>query len=150
MKIKTTQKTDATIPLASTADVAFLLIIFFMLTSTMVKESGIELTLPQAKKTEQKKMREKSITISKKGQYYFNGVPMSPEAIEQSLGESLKDAKGDEARSVTIKADKSIEWQTVVTAIDIVNRLDGILVLIMEEEGSGAATPSGPVTATSQ
>ena len=125
----------------------FLLIIFFMLTSTIVKESGIELTLPQAKKTEQKKVREKSIVISKKGQYYFNGVPMSPEAIEQSLADMLKDAKDDEARSVTIKADKTIEWQTVVTAIDIVNRLDGIMVLIMEEETAAGAS-SGPVTAT--
>lgn len=150
MKIKTTQKTDASIPLSSMADVAFLLIIFFMLTSTMVQESGIELTLPQAKKTEQKKTREKSIVISKKGQYYLNGVPMSPEAIEQALTDLLKGAKDDEARSVTIKADKSIEWQTVVTAIDIVNRLDGILVLIMEEEGPAGAGSSGPVTATPQ
>ncbi len=147
MKIRTSRKTEATIPLSSMADVAFLLIIFFMLTSTIVKESGIELTLPQAKKTEQKKVREKSIVISKKGQYYFNGVPMSPEAIEQSLADMLKDAKDDEARSVTIKADKTIEWQTVVTAIDIVNRLDGIMVLIMEEETAAGAS-SGPVTAT--
>ena len=82
--------------------------------------------------------------VTKKGQMYLNGVPMSAERLETDLGELLKGAKDDEARAVTIKADKACEYQSVVSAIDVVNRLDGILVLIMEEEGTPAQ--SGPVT----
>ena len=147
MRIQTTQKPDLVIPVGSMADIVFLLIIFFMLTTTMVKESGIDLTLPQARKTEEKKVREKSIIVSKSGQLYLNGVPMSADQLEAELARLLKDARTDDDKSVTIKGDKSAEYQNIVTAIDIVNRLDGILVLIMEEERGGAEPPA-KVTAT--
>lgn len=148
MKIKTTQQPELVIPVASMADIAFLLIVFFMLTSTMIKESGIELTLPQAKKVEEKKVREKSIVVSAKGQLYFNGVPMGADSIERELSIALEGAQTPEARTVTIKGDKATPYQDIITAIDIVNRLDGTMVLILEE-GDGAAQPNeGKVTAT--
>ncbi len=134
MKIKTSGRLEQTIPTGSMADIVFLLIIFFMLTSTLVKESGIELTLPQAKKTEQKKMQRRSITVSKSGKLYYNGVPLGAAAVEEQLAESLDGVEGIENRGVSIKGDKETDYQHIVTAIDIVNRLDGNLILILEEE----------------
>lgn len=147
MKIETTRKPELVIPVASMADIAFLLIVFFMLTSTIIKESGIDLNLPQAKKTEEKKVREKSIVVTRQGQFYLNGVPMSPERIEAELATLLQNAKTEDERAVTIKGDKVAEYQHIVTAIDMVNRLDGTLVLILEEDGPGGDA-SGKVSLT--
>jgi biopolymer transport protein ExbD len=124
------------------ADVALQIVfILFMLTTTLSPEtwSSVELNLPQVKKAAQKFVKEKSIAITRSHQYHFNGVPMSPEAIEKALGDLLQGATGDE-RAVTIKTDKSVDYQSVVTAIDIVNRLDGQIVLVVEEEGHGSVT----------
>lgn len=143
MKVRAAQRQETYIFMITMADVALQLVfILFMVTSILNPQtwSAIELALPQAKKSEQKTwVKEKSITISKKGQYYLNGVPMATEAIEAGLADLLKDATGD-ARAVMVKADKTCDYQSVVAAIDIVNRLDGMLVLIVEEEGpSGGA-----------
>ncbi|MCD6382704.1 MAG: biopolymer transporter ExbD, partial [Candidatus Hydrothermae bacterium] len=52
MKIRQKKEMKVVIPTASTSDIAFLLIIFFMLTTVFRKELGLKVTLPQAKRTE--------------------------------------------------------------------------------------------------
>lgn len=68
MKIRKTKKEKPQIPTCSMADIAFLLIIFFMLTTVFVAERGIHVTLPLAKST--KKLPKKNIShiwVSKEG-----------------------------------------------------------------------------------
>ncbi|MCK4352631.1 biopolymer transporter ExbD [candidate division WOR-3 bacterium] len=60
MKLKTAPKKGPEIPTCSMADIAFLLIIFFMLTTVFVAERGIRVTIPAAKAT--KKLPKKNIT----------------------------------------------------------------------------------------
>jgi biopolymer transport protein ExbD len=62
MKFERTQRMDATIPTSSMADIAFLLLIFFMATTIFKMEDGLPVTLPRAE-TAQKQEREKIMHI---------------------------------------------------------------------------------------
>lgn len=69
-------KIVATIPMSSMADVAFLLIIFFMATSVLKMDADIPLELPEGK-GEEIKESDISISIDKDRNYYFFNLPVS-------------------------------------------------------------------------
>ncbi|MBT3168821.1 MAG: biopolymer transporter ExbD [Candidatus Cloacimonetes bacterium] len=61
-KIKKAKKPETTIPTASMSDIAFLLLLFFMVSTVFVKEKGLNVTMPQADEI-QKIPRDQSATI---------------------------------------------------------------------------------------
>ncbi len=61
-KIKKSKKPETTIPTASMSDIAFLLLLFFMVSTVFVKEKGLRVTMPQAEEI-QKIPRDQSATI---------------------------------------------------------------------------------------
>ncbi len=61
-KIKKAKKPETTIPTASMSDIAFLLLLFFMVSTVFVKEKGLNITMPQADEI-QKIPRDQSATI---------------------------------------------------------------------------------------
>ncbi len=65
-----------TVPLSSMADVAFLLIVFFMATSVLKMDADLPLELPEAKGEELKDV-EISISIDKNSNIYFDNIPVS-------------------------------------------------------------------------
>jgi len=140
MKIAFREKPDVVVPVTSMADIAFLLIIFFLLTSSLVKESGLDIDLPQAKEAKEKQLREKNVAIDKRGQIYFNGVPVTAAELKVQLSELLKGAVSEEDKVVSIKGDEKAPFGDVVTVMDVVTGLEGRIVIISETEGSGKET----------
>ena len=110
------------IPVVSMADIAFLLIIFFMLCTTFVRESGLQLQLPGAQATDtlppQKEVR---ISIDRSKQIRVDDQRVLLEDLDDVLYEKLAPRS---SKAVLIRADESIDWGTVVQVLDVPKTLE--------------------------
>ncbi len=86
-------RASAEIPMASTSDVAFLLLVFFIVMPMKADEIGISLVLPaKSEKTDDIKLKESdvaSIRVLPSGQILFNGRPIQLKAIQGAIRERV-------------------------------------------------------------
>ena len=106
-------------------DVVFLLLIFFMVTTTFNKNASIKIELPTATNTVQTTQQDKiELLIDGQGRYYINGREVlnnKPETLFQAMTLVLNDM--DKVPPLVISADAAVGYQYVVTAMDIAGRL---------------------------
>ena len=120
MAIKSRNKISAEFSTASMSDLVFLLLIFFMLTSTLVRPNAIKLLLPSSSS---KTMAKQSLTvyIDATNNYFVEETPVNPEFLVETIGNKLQ---GQHDASVVLRADQSVPVQYVVTLIDAVNQVN--------------------------
>ena len=109
---------EAEIPSASTADIAFLLIIFFMVTTAFGTTRGLEMTLPKkqmAVAEEVKTTEAVLIEIHEDGAISIDGSPCSVEDIQSYLEPKLA---RNPNKFVLVKSDLSAKYQGMVSVID--------------------------------
>ncbi len=107
--------------MASMSDIVFLLLIFFMLTSTLVAPNAIKLLLPSSNSRAMEQPPKIAISINQDLDYFLQGVQVSEQALEFGLLELLK---GKQRASIRLEADKTIPVQYIVNVIDIVNSVN--------------------------
>ena len=96
----------------------FLLLIFFMLTSTLVTVSAIDVLLPKAGgKTENKKAV--AVTITKDEIFYINKSKIASNNLEQEI---LNQVGAEKEKAVVIRGDQDVSYKNVMKVIDIANR----------------------------
>ena len=121
MALKKRSKVSAEFSMSSLTDIIFLLLIFFMLTSTLVSPNALRLTLPSSSS---KTVAPQSFTISIKsnGSYFLNGKEMSLGNIESQLRVDF--AKSTEKKpTIVISTDKTSQLSFTVQAMELANRL---------------------------
>ncbi|AGA32527.1 Biopolymer transport protein ExbD/TolR [Thioalkalivibrio nitratireducens DSM 14787] len=124
MNFRRRRDDEAGINLTPLIDVVFLLLIFFMVSTTFDRHADIQLQLPSADR--EPALAERAwidILIDATGEYYVDGqelVNRRPETLERMLEQVLRDRAGD---PVLIRADAHASHQSVVTALDVVGRL---------------------------
>lgn len=125
MKLQKDNREEPEVNLTSLIDVVLLLLVFFMVSTTFVKESEIKLRLPEAQANpvngEQDDVLE--IAIGANGTYTVNQqslVNSRPDTLRRAL---RKVGGNDNSRPITIRADADAKHQYVVTAMDVVGRL---------------------------
>jgi len=105
-------------------DVVFLLLIFFMVTTTFNQQAELRVDLPEASTEEQSlDVIPIEITIDSTGMYFVNGTNLvnnEAKTLMQSLQKIVSD---DKDRGVIIRADAATPHQAVITAMDTVARL---------------------------
>ncbi|OQX77430.1 MAG: hypothetical protein B6D61_07210 [Bacteroidetes bacterium 4484_249] len=121
MAIQTRNKRKTDFSMASMSDIVFLLLIFFMLTSTLVAPNAIKLLLPQSNSRTIEQPPKIIISINQDLDYFLQGVQVDEPALETGLLEKLA---GHESTSIRLEADKTIPVQYVVNVIDIVNTIN--------------------------
>lgn len=106
--------------MASMSDLVFLLLIFFMLTSTLVAPNAIKLLLPSS---DSRTMARQTITvyIDADRMMYLEEAPVDLEQLRAGLTMQLQ---GESEGSVVLRADQSVPVQYVVSVIDIVNNIN--------------------------
>lgn len=117
MKLQRRQKSNPEIPTSSMADIAFLLIVFFLVTTTMNQDKGIGMQLPPA--GESKKIQKKNICnvwVNVEGQILINleqEVPLNQlrDNVEQRLQENDK-------LIVSLKADQETPYNKFIDVLD--------------------------------
>ena len=120
MAIKTRNKIGVNFNTSSMSDLVFLLLIFFMLTSTLVAPNAIKLLLPSSSS---KTMAKQTVTvyINDLFQYYVDETPVTDEDLT-SLINSRIDGQAD--ATIVLRSDKSVPVQYVVNVIDAVNDIN--------------------------
>ncbi len=111
-------KSKAEIPTASMADIAFLLIIFFLVTTTMNMDKGLGLTLPAA--GEGKEVPRKNIAhvwINAIGEIALDGVVLTGR-FQELRGEVERRLRENDKLIVSVKADEQTEYRYFVGVID--------------------------------
>ncbi len=106
------------INIISLIDVVLLLLVFFMLTTNFVFQSGIEVKLPQAKQASKNPPTELVVTVTRDGKLYLNQQPVKME----KLADALKKAVTSSASGVgllVVRADKRVEHGKVVRIMDL-------------------------------
>ncbi len=103
------------INITSLVDVLFLLLIFFMVTSSFVEQPNIQLELPSTKHSEVSKINKTVLTITKDGQLFLQDMPVGKDQLEMKLRRMLLDT-GDEV--LVLKADKEVSYGDVVDIMD--------------------------------
>ncbi len=105
-------------------DVVFLLLIFFMVSTTFIHESEITLNLPEASKNQQEdKPQALSISIDSKGRYYLNGVALVNSQLETLKQAMSAAAAGLDEPQIVISADGNTSHQNVVNVMDAARQL---------------------------
>ena len=99
-------------------DVVFNLLIFFMLTSTLVHPSAIKLLLPKGS-TQTSAKPQTSVSITRDLNYYIEKQPVSFEQIESVLKQKLG---SNPDTYISLHADKSVPFENVVKILDIAQR----------------------------
>jgi biopolymer transport protein ExbD len=123
VKFRRRAQRDNSINLTPLIDVVFLLLIFFMVTTTFTRETRMLISLPEAEAdamaSEQTTLE---LLISKDGSYAVNGKSLINRDIKTIMA-ALKDASaGDSAMPLVITADAESTHQAVITAMDAAGR----------------------------
>lgn len=115
---------DFEINVISLIDVMLTLLMFFVLTTTFVQNTRMQVTLPQAESVEQDEQREAlSLLIDRDGRYFIDNNEVLNPGLD-SLKEAIARLAGDDReRPVTLRADAMTPHQAVVTAMDALGEL---------------------------
>ena len=103
MALQSKHKVDASFSMSSMTDIIFLLLIFFMLTSSFITPSGLPVNLPSSE-TSDIVMQEVTVTVTKDLRFSVNDKVVTRDQIKNELTTLLKDKKGQ----VVLHIDKQV------------------------------------------
>lgn len=118
MNIRGRNKVSPEFNMSSMTDIVFLLLIFFMLTSTLVTTNALDLVLPKAKgKTDSNKSI--SVSINKDLQFFIDKKMVEEANLEQELLNALG---AQENKAIVLRAEEGVPIEKAVSVLDLANR----------------------------
>jgi biopolymer transport protein ExbD len=125
MKLNLRPRTQPEVNLTSLIDVVLLLLIFFMVSTSFVKQSQIAISLPQADSAAvvEEVPDQIDIMITDTGTFLVNGQELINTRVETIRNAIRKVSGGNNNLPLTISADANAKHQDVVTAMDVAGRL---------------------------
>ena len=127
MGLKKRSKVNAEFSMSSLTDIIFLLLIFFMLTSSLVSPNALNLKLPSSSKSSSPSTeRIDDVRISQSGNYYLNNRKTSLESLEAEMERLARRTRNP---AITISPDRGTPTEYVVAVMDIAMRyrINGVL-----------------------
>jgi len=141
MNLRSASKEEPEINLTSLIDVVLLLLVFFMVSTSFVREAEISLRLPQAETDAEvvaPAVDVLEIGITETGSYLVNGRPLV-NSQRRTLRAAIERLIGDDRElPVFIRADAQATHQAVVTAMDVVGQLGFVEINIATVTPPGA------------
>ncbi len=125
MNLRPRRREEPEINLAPLIDVVFLMLIFFMLSTTFIKEANLEVSLPQASpQPVAPPHRPIEVTVNQQGRYFLDDQAL-PDNQRETLRRAIaRRLKGSDPRitQLIIRADGRTEHLHIVTALDAASR----------------------------
>ena len=118
---------------SSLTDIVFLLLIFFLLSSSFVLQPGIKVQLPKSESAEEETQRQIVITLTEKGAIFLNDQAVTTETLGGKLSKLLQN---DRDKVVVIKADQTVSLQNAVEVMDIAKGVGATRLLIATQPSS--------------
>ena len=131
MDFKTSNKITPNFNMSSMTDVVFLLLIFFMIASTLAKNlNTIDVKLPQAKGKSENRDNV-SVSIDSKNRFYINGEIVSKNNIKNKL---IKKLSNSNKRVIILRSDNKVPIKEIVYVMDIANKNSVKVVLAVKDK----------------
>lgn len=130
MALRSKHKLSAAFSMSSMTDIVFLLLIFFMLTSTLVTTNALDLVLPNSSAQTVKKQRV-SVSINEDLEYFIDKEAVELRFIEAQLIDKLA---GQDEQVVVLRVDKSVPVEYAVEVMDIAYRNKFKIVLATQQK----------------
>lgn len=133
MAIKRGSKVETSFSMSSMSDMVFLLLIFFLVTSTLVSPNALKLLLPKSNSQVPGKPVT-SVSISDKNGTYFFYIETEPVAFENLQSELQQKLMNEEEKSIALHVDKSVPMEEVVKVMNIAKDNNYKLILATSPE----------------
>lgn len=133
MKLKSKASANVGFEMSSMTDLIFLLLVFFVLISTLIvpNVNALKLTLPSSESSQKTKNIKVSVAITENGQYFLNNQQVQIENLLPTLQHFLADKTNP---VVILHAQKTVPIENVVKVMDVANKLKVKLVLATHPE----------------
>lgn len=126
MKFRRKPRENVEINLASLIDVVFILLLFFVVTTTFTRETQLKVDLPEAVSgtpPEQTELKQVEVLIAADGAYSVNGKALLESNLSNLMAALQKESEGDNSLPLIISADGKTPHQAVITAMDAAGKL---------------------------
>ena len=133
-KKKKVKRAEPEIPTASMADIAFLLIIFFLVTTSFNQETGITLTLPPISEAEEVQVRSKNILniwVNAAGEVLLAEEIVSLQQIEPEVKRRVQE---NPLLIVSLKTDRDTEYNIFIQVLDKVMKAQAKKISLAEPD----------------
>jgi biopolymer transport protein ExbD len=132
MGLKKRSKVSAEFSMSSLTDIIFLLLIFFMLTSSLVAPNALNLKLPGSSQANTSTSTQlDKVSINPAGRYYLNGRRLNVEVLEKELGSRARRSSGK--YRFIIEHQKGTPTEYVVAVMNIALNIDADGILAAKE-----------------
>ena len=118
MSLRSKNKVSANFSMSSMTDIVFLLLIFFMLTSTLVSPNALKLLLPNSKARTLEKQTI-SVSITPETEYFIEDQKFPFDQLENQLKQRLAN---EQEPAIILHADKTVDIEFAVKVMDIAHR----------------------------
>jgi len=112
--------------LTSLIDVIFVLLLFFVVTTSFTRPSQLKVELPEAANgtpPQETELKSLELSIAADGQYALNGQVLRKSDLETLIAALGKESEGDNSLPLIISADAKTTHQSVITAMDAAGKL---------------------------
>jgi len=125
VNFRSKKREDVSVDLTPLIDVVFLLLIFFMVSTTFTKETHLEIDLPEssAEASSSDPVEIIEIVVSSSGNYSLNGKSLINNQLDTLKRAIQKESKGDTQLPMIITADATVAHEYVVRAMDAAGQL---------------------------
>ncbi|MES2818442.1 MAG: biopolymer transporter ExbD [Pseudomonadota bacterium] len=126
MKFRRKAREAVEINLAPLIDVVFILLLFFVVTTTFTRETQLKVDLPEAASgtpPEQTELKNLEVVIGADSSYAVNGKLLLKSDLDSLMAALQKESGGDNSLLLTLSADGTAPHQAVITAMDAAGKL---------------------------
>ncbi|HLT05305.1 MAG TPA: biopolymer transporter ExbD [Pseudomonas sp.] len=126
MKFRRRQRDNVEIGLAPLIDVVFILLLFFVVTTTFTRETRLKVDLPEAASgapMEETELRPLEVLVAADGSFSVNGQALVKSDLNSLMTSLQRESEGDTSLPLTISADGKSPHQAVVIAMDAAGKL---------------------------
>lgn len=136
MGLKRRNKVNAAFSMSSMTDIVFLLLIFFMVTSTLIAPNALKLLLPQSNNQTSAKAIT-TISITKDLKYYVNDDGKINRVAFQEIEPFLQNKYGvtNDDIYISLHADKSVPWEEIVRVMNMARKNKFKMIAATSPEG---------------
>jgi len=134
MALRKKSKVDASFNMSSMTDIIFLLLIFFVITSSVVKEPVMKILLPKGVSTDKVVNKIVHVYVTENLEYAVEKTKLKS---FDDLAPQIKAALGNsEKPTVSVGADKRVQYERVMELVRLCDQLGAKVVLALEKDGS--------------
>jgi len=144
LKFRVQRREEVSINLTPLIDIVFLLLIFFMVSTTFTRETQLSIDLPEAEGQSRETVEEGiEILVDESGQYRVNGQALVDKRMRTLQAAIYKISAGDTTMPMTITADAQAAHQDVVQAMDAAGQMGFIHLSITTRQPAEQSSPPG-------